>query len=150
MPDPPGETDSERVQRASTWLSSESPKERATALSILAAEAPDEAVEPLLSALTDSDRHPRTMAGVVLLGLDSPSAYGEQIVSRLGGDQRAAEWFVDVGLGAGSIHSFGLTQRLLPALDELAQDSKHRRQRRRAAVYAEQLRQLAAGRPLTA
>jgi hypothetical protein len=122
--------------------------ERANGLSMLAAIAPEEAVEPLFSALNDSDTHVRTMALVLLLGCDPPSKYGERVVAELGGDDSAAVCFVEHGLGAGSIGSFRLTQRLLPHLDQIARSAARRRDRRRAAFYASQLREHRSGWPL--
>lgn len=148
LPDPPGETASQRLDRARAWVSSSSAKERANGLSMLAAAAPEEAVEPLLTALNDGDRHVRTMALVLLLGYDPPSKYGERVLVELGGDHSAAVCFVEHALGAGSIGSFGLTQKLLPHLDHLARSAARRRDRRRAALYASQLREHPNGWPL--
>jgi hypothetical protein len=115
---------------------------------MFAAMAPEEALEPLFTGLNDGDRHVRTMALVLLLGYDPPSKYRERVVVELGGDPSAAVWFVEHGVGAGSIGSFGLTQRLLPHLDHIARSAARPRYRRRAAFYASLLREHPNGWPL--
>jgi hypothetical protein len=69
--------------------------------------------------------------------------------SRNSGGFNAAEWFVHMRCDAGSIGSFGLTQRLLPSLDEIARNGKGRGDRRAATIYASELRQHPPGWPLT-
>ena len=88
------------------------------------------------------------MALLLLLGYDPPSKYGERMVAELGGDYTAAVCFVEDGLGAGSIGSFGLTQRLLAHLDQIARSAARRKNRRRAAFYASQLREHPNGWPV--
>ena len=76
--DPHGETPAQRLERARAWVSSDSPKERRWALSILNQMVPDEALEPLLAGLNDpaktvpddgdggpgsTETHPRRIAG---------------------------------------------------------------------------------------
>jgi hypothetical protein len=89
------------------------------------------------------------MAFIVLLGNDPPSELGERIVTKLGGEHAAAEWFVQNHFGAGSIGSFGLTNTLIPSLEDLARNARRRRYRRRAAQYAAALTHHPAGWPMT-
>ncbi len=148
LPAPPEETADQRLDRARAWLSSESPKERVNGLSILGARAPAEALEPSFAALSDPDKHVRAMAFILLLGDDTPTKHGERIVTELGGELSASEWLVQMRCGAGSIGSFGLTQRLLSSFDEIARSGKRRGDRRIAARYAHDLRRHPAGWPL--
>ena len=143
-------TYAERLQRARDWRSSASPKHRRWALSFLAAHDPEEARRALLRALSDPDRGVRTTALVSLMGPEEElSGIGESIVAALGGDARAAEWFVQLPAAPGQIGTFGLTERLLPHIDELAQRAPRRSERRRAAKFAQLLRSHRAGWPLT-
>jgi hypothetical protein len=73
---------------------------------------------------------------------------GESIVAALGGEARTAEWFVQLPAAPGQIGTFGLTDRLLPHLDKLAEDAPSRRDRRRAAKFAQLLRSHPSGWPL--
>jgi HEAT repeat protein len=147
--EPPGETPTERVDRARRWISSDSPQERSQGLSILAAEAPEEATEPLFAGLTDSSKWVRGMAMIVLLLRDHPDSQGERIVTTLGGEPSTAKRFVEWGWSAGAIGSFGLTDRLLPHLDEIAHNDRRWRIRRRASFYARELREHPPGWPAT-
>ena len=123
-------------------------RERRQGLSVLHAVAPDKAIEPVFDALHDPDKLVRAMAFIILLGYDPPSTYADRIVTELGGELKAAQRFVQSGWGAGSIGSFGLTDRLLPQLDEIARTGSRRTDRRRAASYARELRQHPIGWPL--
>lgn len=143
-------TYAERLQRARDWGSSDSPKRRRWALSFLAANDPQGTRQALLRALRDPDRGVRTAAIVSLMGPDEELGdIGESIVAALGGEAKTAEWFVKLPAAPGQIGTFGLTERLLPHLDELAQSATSRRERRRAANFAQLLRSHSAGWPLT-
>jgi hypothetical protein len=149
-PEPENETSAQRLERARQWALSDSPKHRRQGLSLLAAHAPQEAREPLLRALSDPDRGVRTMAIVALMGPDDELVdIGESIVATLGGEAKTAEWFVELPAAPGQVGTFGLTDRLLPHLDELAQHAPSRRDRRRAAKFAQLLRSHPPGWPLT-
>ena len=117
---------------------------------LLAADAAEEARKPLLNALSDPDQGVRTAALVSLMGpQDELSEIGDSIVAALGGEAKAAEWFVQLPAAPGQIGTFGLMDRLLPHLDELAQHAPRRRDRRMAAKFAEVLRSHPDGWPLT-
>jgi hypothetical protein len=148
-PGPPGETGLQRLERAWAWVSSESARERRQGLSVLHVIAPEEAIEPVFGALHDPDKLVRAMAFIILLGYDPPSTHADRIVSELGGELKAAQCFVASGRSAGRIGSFGLTDRLLPHLDEIARTGDRRSDRRRAAAIARDLRQHPPGWPLT-
>jgi hypothetical protein len=147
-PDPPGETPSQRLDRARSWLTNEIPNRRVQALSILNAMAPDEALESCFAAFSDPDDKVRTMAATVLVGQPRPAQYGGRIVTELGGEMAAAEWIVRMRQPVGYIGSFGLTERLLPCLDEIARGAERQRDRRTAARYADELRQHPPGWPM--
>jgi hypothetical protein len=150
--EPPDETPTQRIDRARVWLVSESPAHRRQALSTLAADEPEDAIEPCFKALlADPDESVRSMAFMLLLGYDTPapSRHGDRIVRELGGESSAAAWFVQNHRGAGSIGSFGLTDRLLPCLDAIARNGRRRKDRRVAARYARELRTHPRGWPLT-
>jgi hypothetical protein len=150
---PPGAeagTYAEQLQRARDWELSGSAKHRRWALSFLAAHDFQQAREGLLRALSDPDRGVRTMAIITLMGPEEQlSDIGESIIHALGGEAETAAWFVQLPAAPGQIGTFGLTNRLLPHLDELAQRATRRRERRRAAKFAQLLRSHPAGWPLT-
>jgi hypothetical protein len=80
------------------------------------------------------------MAIVSLMGPDEElNEIGESIVAAMGGEARTAEWFVQLSAAPGQIGTFGLTERLLPHLDELAHHAPGRRERRRAAKFSQLL-----------
>lgn len=118
-------------------------------MSILGAIAPDdEAIDAAAAALSDPDKHVRAAAMWVLLGDEGPSEHGDRLVAELGGVRSAAEWFVQMHPGPAIIGSFGLTERLLPSLDEIAEHGSARKDRRTAATYGRTLRQQPPGWPL--
>ncbi len=150
-PFPVGESPEERKARARKWASSDLPRRRREGLSILAKLAPDEALEPLFSALSDPDVEVRRGAFIGLLGYGPPPAsYGERIVQAFGGDAGAAQEWVKAGYGPATIGWFGLTDRLLPHLDGIAANGKGWRRRRVAAKYARELRRHPPGWPVLA
>jgi HEAT repeat protein len=144
-----GATDAERVDRARVWLSSDSPEERATGIMVLASTDRDGALGPLLKALDDPEKRVRTAAFLNLLWHDPPEGHGARIVEQLGGDSRAAERFVQERWPPGAIGSFGLTERLLPHLDDIARTSPRRKDRRRAALCVRILREHPVGWPMS-
>lgn len=147
-PDPPGETSEQRLDRARAWLASDSPKCRRQGLHILAAAAPDEAVEALLRGLTDPDKDVRMAAGIGLMMRDKPHESSDRIVEALGGDEATATWFVRLGGGPGIIGTLGLTDRLLPHLSDIARNAQPRRERRTAAKYVRALQSRPVGWPV--
>jgi hypothetical protein len=144
-----GATDAQRLDRARVWLSSASPEERAMGVRVLASMDRHEGLEPLLNALDDPDKRVRTTAFVQLLWHDPPADHGERIVAHLGGESRAAERWVQMGWGPGSIGSLGVTERLLPHLERLARTGARRKDRRRAAAYVRILHEQPPGWPMT-
>jgi hypothetical protein len=80
---------------------------------------------------------------------DELGEIGNSIVAVLGGDARTAQWFIQLPATPGQMGTFGLTERLLPHLDDLAQRAPGRRERRRAAEFARLLRSHSVGWPLT-
>jgi HEAT repeat protein len=130
-------------------LSSASPNERATGLSVLAGVDRDEALQPLLKALDDPEKRVRITAFVHLLWHDPPAGHGERIVAHLGGELRTAERWVQESWPPGAIGSLGLTDRLLPHLEHIARIGSRHKDRRRAAAAVRILRDHPPGWPLT-
>jgi hypothetical protein len=151
QPAPLRETKEQKVKRAKKWIASDLPRRRREGLTLLCAEAPDEALEPLFTYLSDPDLEVRRAAFVGLLGYGvPPRAHGERIVKAFGGEASAAQEWVRVGYGPQTIGWFGLTDRLLPQLDEISHDGKRWLDRRRATKYAAELRRHPPGWPVDA
>jgi hypothetical protein len=110
----------------------------------------DRALEPLLKTLDDPDKRVRTTAFLGLLWHDPPEGHGERIVVQLGGEARAAERFVKERWPPGAIGSLGLTDRLLPHLEQIARTGTRRKNRRRAALGVRVLRDHPPWWPVTA
>ena len=150
-PLPVGERREERKARARRWIASDLPRRRREGLSTLVEVAPEEALEPLFNALADPDLEVRRVAFIGLLGYGPPPAsHGERIVQAFGGDAGAAREWVKAGYGPATIGWFGLTERLLPHLDEIAANGRRWHHRRVAAKYARELRRHPPGWPVMA